>query len=82
MKILSIKPITTWYIVTDLPYITEGRRLEEKVAEIGGDCRLYEISASGDPGKSSLTGLLVAGKDEADAKANVQDILRIYLNRQ
>lgn len=73
MKIVSVQPSIVWYVVTDLPYSKYGKRLRAVQ-----DVRLYEVSPSSKPGSESNTGLLVAGKTQAEAEANVRDILQSY----
>ena len=73
MKILSVRPSIVWYVVTDLPYSEYGERLRAVQ-----DVRLYEVSPSSRPGSESNTGLLVGGNTQADAEANVRDILESY----
>lgn len=73
LTIVSIRPSTVWYVVTNLSWKPYGKKVQAI-----RDVRLYEVSPS-NPGKNvSAVGMLVGAKSEADAEATVKDILTSY----
>lgn len=72
MKILSVKPATCYYVVTDIPW-TKARAFKRIK-----DVRLYEVSPTNPPGMGTTIGLLVAGRDKELAKFIVEDLIASY----
>jgi hypothetical protein len=78
MKVLSNKRSSTFYVVTDLPWLGNGPRLSKCA-----DVRLYEVSPSSPPlsddqpvFRANVVGMLVGAKTKKEAEATVRDILR------
>lgn len=86
MKILSVKPSTCFYVVTDIPWMVNARAVmprkskATKALQAIKDCRLFEVSPtpSGLPGVGSAVGLLVAGKTPKGAEKIVAELIRDY----